>query len=99
MSMQRRQGLQSEGDSYFELPSFITLSLRSVWRWIIAVVGATILIIGIALLVLPGPGWLTVIVGLGILGSEYVWARRLLRKVRHEIKDIQQLVRKEIRAR
>ena len=36
------------------------------------------LIAGIALLVLPGPGWLLIFIGLTILASEYVWAQRLL---------------------
>ena len=33
---------------------------------------------GIALLVLPGPGWLLIFIGLTILATEYVWAQRLL---------------------
>jgi len=36
-------------------------------------------IVGIALLVLPGPGLLVIILGLGILATEYVWAERLLK--------------------
>jgi len=40
--------------------------------------GFTVLAIGVAMLALPGPGWLTIAVGLAILAGEYVWARRLL---------------------
>jgi hypothetical protein len=30
------------------------------------------------MIVTPGPGWLTIILGLGLLAAEFVWARRLL---------------------
>jgi len=46
------------------------------------VVGATILLIGVALLVLPGPAFVVIPVGLAILATEYAWARRWLRKAR-----------------
>ena len=41
-------------------------------------VGTLIILAGLALVPLPGPGWLIVFVGLGILASEFGWARRLL---------------------
>ncbi len=34
------------------------------------------------MLLLPGPGWLTIALGLSILGAEFVWARRLLRRLK-----------------
>ncbi|HAV61773.1 MAG TPA: hypothetical protein DCY13_05350 [Verrucomicrobiales bacterium] len=45
------------------------------------VIGGTVLLLGIALLVLPGPAVVVIPVGLAILATEFVWARRLLRKV------------------
>jgi uncharacterized protein (TIGR02611 family) len=48
-------------------------------RVAITVVGVVVVLAGLALLILPGPGWLLIFVGLSILGSEYVWAQRLLR--------------------
>jgi len=42
------------------------------------VLGFTILAVGVALMVLPGPGILTIVGGLAILATEFVWARRLL---------------------
>jgi uncharacterized protein (TIGR02611 family) len=42
------------------------------------VFGFTLLAIGAALLVLPGPGWLTIAFGLALLATEYAWARNLL---------------------
>ena len=47
-------------------------------RIAITVVGIVVVLVGVALLVLPGPGWLLIFVGLSILGTEYVWAQRLL---------------------
>jgi Putative transmembrane protein (PGPGW) len=51
-------------------------------RVIVSVVGVTILLIGIALLILPGLAFVVIPVGLAILATEYAWARRWLRKVR-----------------
>ncbi|MCZ6747494.1 MAG: PGPGW domain-containing protein [Acidobacteria bacterium] len=46
------------------------------------IIGITIILIGIALLVLPGPGTLVIILGLALLGTEFIWARRLLKRVK-----------------
>src|SRR5438876_2384715 len=51
-------------------------------RVIVSVVGATVLLIGVALLVLPGPAFIVIPVGLAILATEYAWARRWLKKAR-----------------
>lgn len=48
------------------------------WRIGVTVVGVAVIVGGIILLPLPGPGWLIIFAGLGILGTEYVWAKRLL---------------------
>ncbi|MCX7913621.1 MAG: PGPGW domain-containing protein [Thermodesulfovibrionales bacterium] len=59
--------------------------LRKIKRIIVAVVGFTVLLIGIALLVLPGPAFVVIPIGLAILATEFVWARRLLKKVKDKI--------------
>jgi len=51
-------------------------------RLIISVIGGTILLIGIALLVLPGPAFIVIPVGLAILASEFAWARRAIRRAK-----------------
>jgi len=43
----------------------------------IAIVGGALTLAGLLLLALPGPGWLTVFLGLAILGTEFHWARRI----------------------
>jgi uncharacterized protein (TIGR02611 family) len=50
------------------------------------VVGAILLLIGIALLVLPGPGFVGIIAGLAILSTEFVWAARLLQRAKDNAK-------------
>src|SRR5262245_3391282 len=54
------------------------LGARQIKRAVILVVGATVLLIGVAMLVLPGPGLLVLLGGLAILGVEFEWARRWL---------------------
>jgi tellurite resistance protein TerC len=47
-------------------------------RAVKVVIGFTVLLVGVALIVLPGPASLVIPVGLAILAGEFVWARRLL---------------------
>ncbi|MFF5070488.1 TIGR02611 family protein [Micromonospora olivasterospora] len=51
----------------------------------ISVLGAIIVTVGIALIPLPGPGWLLVIAGLGVWAVEFHWARRLLNFTRRHV--------------
>ncbi|MFG1929908.1 TIGR02611 family protein [Mycobacterium sp. NPDC048908] len=48
------------------------------YRIAIAVVGVAVLGVGILAIPYPGPGWAIVFLGLGILATEFDWARRLL---------------------
>jgi uncharacterized protein (TIGR02611 family) len=50
---------------------------RSGWRIGVLVVGLVITAAGLVLLVTPGPGLLLIVAGLGILATEFAWARRL----------------------
>lgn len=55
------------------------------WRLGVLVVGLVVVLGGLALVPLPGPGWLLVFLGLSILASEFVWAARLLRWTKVEV--------------
>ena len=69
-------------------PSSIASQLvRGTWRLIILVVGGTVLVVGVAMVVLPGPAFVVIPAGLAILATEFVWARRLLVRVRDYVKD------------
>lgn len=58
-----------------------------IWRALVLLVGITLIGVGILLLVLPGPGWATILLGLVVLASEYTWANRLLAPVRRRVKE------------
>jgi drug/metabolite transporter (DMT)-like permease len=52
------------------------VTVRRARRMAIAVIGATVVLLGVAMLVLPGPGILTIVLGLTLLGVEFAFARR-----------------------
>jgi uncharacterized protein (TIGR02611 family) len=60
---------------------------RHVYQVVIAVLGGSIVVGGLLLVPLPGPGWLIVILGLAILASEFTWARRLLDFVKETLQS------------
>jgi tellurite resistance protein TerC len=62
--------------------TLILKTLQQAKRLIVIVIGCTILLMGIAMIVLPGPAVLVIPVGLGVLATELVWARRLLNKLK-----------------
>src|SRR5215470_3152204 len=57
--------------------------LRVGRKLIVAIIGGTVVLIGLALIVLPGPAIVVIPLGLAILGTEFLWARRLLRRLHH----------------
>jgi tellurite resistance protein TerC len=57
-------------------------------RIAVGLVGGTVLAIGVALLVLPGPAFVVIPLGLAILGVEFAWARRWLRKIKQGSTDL-----------
>jgi tellurite resistance protein TerC len=64
------------------------LTYRWARRIAVGIVGGTVLAIGVALLVLPGPAFVVIPLGLAILGAEFAWARAWLRKVKNHSRDL-----------
>lgn len=64
---------------------FILSTVRQARRLIIAVIGFTVLILGLAMLVLPGPAFIVIPTGLAILATEFLWARNLLKMVKDKL--------------
>ena len=60
-------------------------TLRNARRVAITIVGFAVVVLGLILVPLPGPGWLIVFAGLAILATEYVWARRLLNYAKSKV--------------
>jgi len=56
------------------------------WRALVLVAGMSLIAVRVLLLVLPGPGWATILLGLVVLASEYTWANRLLEPVRRRVR-------------
>jgi hypothetical protein len=68
------------------------MTLKSLQKIFIAFAGTTVLLIGVAMIFLPGPAILIIPAGLGILATEFIWAKVLLNKMNEKIfkkKEIQ----------
>jgi uncharacterized protein (TIGR02611 family) len=65
---------------------------RTLWRQArrvaVAVIGASVILFGAALLVLPGPGILVVFAGLSILALEFAWARRMVKRAKEKARQM-----------
>lgn len=59
-------------------------TLNQAKRFLRILFGFTLLIAGIAMIATPGPGWLTILLALGVLAAEFMWARRLLDRLKFE---------------
>jgi uncharacterized protein (TIGR02611 family) len=58
-----------------------------IWKLLIGTVGTVIVVIGLLLIPLPGPGWALVFVGLAVWATEFSWAQRLLRYARGVLRN------------
>lgn len=70
-------------ESRFAQPTMKSM-IKFTWlrRAVVAVIGFTVLLIGLAMVILPGPAIVVIPLGLAILATEFVWARRLLERAR-----------------
>lgn len=60
-------------------------TLRKLKLVIIAAIGFSVLGIGIAMIVLPGPAIIVIPIGLGILATEFAWAKSLLKQAKRRV--------------
>lgn len=65
------------------------LSLKTIRRTVVGVIGATVVVFGVVLSVplIPGPGFVVILAGLAILATEFVWAKVLLNKARERVRS------------
>ena len=61
------------------------LTYQAARRIVVGIVGVTVLIIGMVMLVTPGPALIVIPVGLAILSIEFTWARAWLKRLRESI--------------
>jgi len=59
-------------------------TIDQVWRFFKILAGFTLLLVGVLMIFTPGPGWLVICLGLTLLAAEFVWARRLMDRMKHE---------------
>jgi tellurite resistance protein TerC len=69
--------------------------MRSARRVVIAIIGGTVVAIGLAMVVLPGPAIVVIPAGLAILATEFAWARYLLRRMKEKTEKLAQRARRE----
>ena len=68
-----------------DLSATARASLLQARKAVVLVVGGTVILAGVAMMVLPGPAIVVIPAGLAILATEFVWAQRLLRKVKETV--------------
>jgi uncharacterized protein (TIGR02611 family) len=71
-----------------DIDRFVAGGVRAARRVIIAVIGSTVVLAGLALLVLPGPAFVVIPIGLAILAVEFEWARRILLRARRLYENV-----------
>jgi uncharacterized protein (TIGR02611 family) len=67
-----------------DMPPLVFKTLQQAKRFLRILMGFTLLALGAILMASPAPGWLVVLLGLGLLAAEFVWARRLLDRMKQE---------------
>ena len=65
------------------------------YRVTVGLVGLAIIVVGVVLLPLPGPGWLIIFGGLFVLSTEFEWAERLLHFARDKVRAWTQWVKRQ----
>ena len=73
------------------------LERNRIVRVVVAIFGFLVVLAGLAMLVLPGPGLLVIAIGLGILALEFVWAERLLERTVDKMEDAADTVKRSSR--
>jgi uncharacterized protein (TIGR02611 family) len=71
------RSLRAEGFMFFR-------TIDQVRRFFKILAGFTLLLIGVIMVFTPGPGWLVIFLGLTLLAAEFVWARRLMDRMKQE---------------
>ena len=67
------------------LMSPIARTMKQAKRLVILIFGVTVICLGIAMIVLPGPAFIVIPLGLAVLATEFVWARKLLHGIKERL--------------
>ncbi len=74
--------------------SIFSYTIKTARRIVIAVVGVTVILIGIALIFLPGPAFVVIPAGIAILSIEFAWAKHWLKEIKHGSKSSYDILKK-----
>jgi tellurite resistance protein TerC len=74
-------------------------NLKFLKRIVVAIVGFSVLLVGVAMIILPGPAFIIIPLGLAILATEFVWAQRLLTKAKAYFEKQRQRVADKMRGK
>ena len=99
--------IMNETDKDADASSLLTRILRSGWipnlkflkRIVVAIVGFTVLLLGVVMIILPGPAFIIIPLGLAILATEFVWAQRLLTKAKDYFEKQRKRVTDKVRGK
>lgn len=58
--------------------------LKTARKIVVAVIGGTVLVLGVVMILTPGPGVAAIFAGLAILATEFVFARQLLKRAKEK---------------
>ncbi len=61
-------------------------TLKQVRKFIVIIIGFSMIAIGLVMVVLPGPAFIFIPAGVAILATEFIWAKKLLQKVKERLK-------------
>lgn len=80
------QGLGSRAPEFIKARRVLHLS----WQVGIFVIGLAIVVVGIIMLPLPGPGWVVIFGGMAVWATEFVWAQLVLRWTKRKVTEAAQ---------
>lgn len=69
------------------LGAALSTTVKNARKIAVLITGSVVLLVGIAMIVLPGPAVVVIPLGLGILATEFLWAKRLLSRMNREVRD------------
>ncbi|PAZ10993.1 TIGR02611 family protein [Streptomyces sp. SA15] len=77
------QGLGSRAPEFIKARRLLHLS----WQVCVFIIGLAVVVVGIIMLPLPGPGWVVIFGGMAIWATEFVWAQLVLRWTKRKVTE------------
>ncbi len=84
--------LPEQSDRAASSPGYRTAALRLARRVAVLVLGISVVLAGIVMIVTPGPAVVVIPLGLGILATEFLWARRILDMMKERLAAGQEML-------